>query len=205
MDGSTREETDDDDDSSIVTELKKGHNNCGACRTRESETWWKAPKGLPTSILCDQCSESWRKYADLNVRPIREEPLPKTKTGDKREGTPLNGPSTKRAKVGSHHRAVPYLDTHTFSSQTASSQSTPPPAAPQLRCVACQRNGPVGKVLRCKQCQFRVHAGTCGASPDAATAESWVCDLCQNEKSLEASLVRSPLPSPPLLLFPHSS
>ncbi|KAI0730597.1 hypothetical protein C8Q76DRAFT_832983 [Earliella scabrosa] len=170
LESSLHDQTEDDDNSSTVTEVKKkGHNHCAACRTRESETWWKAPRGLPTSILCDQCSESWRKYADLNVRLPREEPLPKAKI-DKREGTPLNGPSTKRAK-------------------TASSQSTPPPAAPQLCCVACQRNGPVGKVLRCKQCQFRVHAGTCGASLDAATADSWVCDLCQNEKSLEASLI----------------
>ncbi|KAI0738659.1 hypothetical protein C8Q80DRAFT_255981 [Daedaleopsis nitida] len=172
MEDSVREPTPDDDEGSIVTELKKGHNNCGACRTRESEVWWKAPKGLPSGVLCDSCGISWRKYADLNVRPLREDPLTKTKTDNKREGTPLNAPSSKRAK-------------------TVSSQSTPPPppAIPQLRCVACQRNGPLGKVLRCKQCQFRVHAGTCGAAPDAGTSDSWVCDLCQNENSLEASLI----------------
>ncbi|KAI0794573.1 hypothetical protein C8Q74DRAFT_1366004 [Fomes fomentarius] len=172
QEASVREPTPDDDEGSIVTELKKGHSSCGACRTRESDVWWKAPKGLPTNILCDSCGLSWRKYADLTVRPIREDPLSKAKTGDKREGTPVNGaPSSKRAK-------------------TASSQSTPPPpAAPQLRCVACQRNGPVGKVLRCKQCQFRVHPGTCGIPPDATITDNWVCDLCQNEKALEASLI----------------
>lgn len=57
-------------------------------------------------------------------------------------------------------------------------------------------------MLRCKQCQFRVHAAACGIAPDAAAADNWVCDLCQNEKSLEASLVSlSPcivfLPLPP--------
>ncbi|TBU61777.1 hypothetical protein BD310DRAFT_919862 [Dichomitus squalens] len=172
VEGSLREATPDDDEGSIVTELKKNQNLCGACRTRESDVWWKAPKGLPTSVLCDSCGLSWRKYADLNVRPMREDvvPTPKAKAENKREGTPLTAPSAKRAK-------------------TTSSQSTPPPAAPQLRCVACQRNGPVGKVLRCKQCQFRVHAGACGFAPDPATAESWVCDLCNNEKSLEASLI----------------
>ncbi|RPD53362.1 hypothetical protein L227DRAFT_581377 [Lentinus tigrinus ALCF2SS1-6] len=172
VDVTMQENTPDDDEGSIVTELKKGHNSCGACRTRESETWWKAPKGLPTNVLCDHCGLSWRKYADLNVRPIREDPVTKTKAGDKREGTPLNGHTNKRAK-------------------TASSQATPPPAptVPQLRCVACQRNGPVGKVLRCKQCQFRVHAGACGVTPDSVANDSWVCDLCQNEKNLEASLI----------------
>ena len=131
LDVAMQENTLDDDEGSIVTELKKGHNSCGACRTRESETWWKAPKGLPTNVLCDHCGLSWRKYADLNVRPIREEPVPKAKAGDKREGTPLNGPTTKRAKVSvdapdprlqkpaAHHVAP--------STQTASSQSTPPP------------------------------------------------------------------------------
>ena len=91
-----------DDEGSVVTELTRAHNSCGACRTRESEVWWKAPKGLPTGVLCDNCGLSWRKYADLNVRPIREEvgPAAKAKTENKREGTPLNGPSAKRAKVG---------------------------------------------------------------------------------------------------------
>ena len=84
-----------------MTELKKGHSSCGACRTRESDTWWKAPKGLATNVLCDSCGLAWRKYADLNVRPIREDPLTKNnnKAGDKREGTPLNGNANKRAKV----------------------------------------------------------------------------------------------------------
>lgn len=88
------------DEGSIVKQLTKGNSSCGACRTRESETWWKAPKGLITNVLCDNCGIGWRKYADLNVRPVREETLAKSKPGDKREGTPLNGPITKRAKVG---------------------------------------------------------------------------------------------------------
>lgn len=87
-----------DDDSSIIAQPSKTPS-CGACRTRESKTWWKAPKGLPTNILCDVCGTTWRKYADLNVRPVREESLPTTKTREKREGTPLSGPSTKRARV----------------------------------------------------------------------------------------------------------
>ncbi|KAJ2990429.1 hypothetical protein NUW54_g8472 [Trametes sanguinea] len=103
----------DDDDSSIVMEPPR-NVICGACRTRESEVWWKAPKGLPSGVLCDNCGLSWRKYADLNVRPIREETVTKAKVGEKREGTPLNGNQAKRAK-------------------TASSQSTPPRrASPRL-------------------------------------------------------------------------
>lgn len=94
----TREPTPDEEEGSIVMEPPR-NVSCGACRTRESDVWWKAPKGLPTSVLCDNCGLSWRKYADLNVRPMRDEALSKSKTGDKREGTPLNGPQSKRAKV----------------------------------------------------------------------------------------------------------
>lgn len=91
-----------DDEGSTVSAPSKSPS-CGACRTRESKTWWKAPKGLPSGTLCDSCGTNWRKYADLNVRPVREESLPTTKSrsNEKREGTPLAGPSAKKAKVSS--------------------------------------------------------------------------------------------------------
>ena len=98
LDVTMQENTVDDDEGSIVTELKKGHNSCGACRTRESETWWKAPKGLPTNIACDNCGVSWREYAELNIRPMREKLLEKSKVAE-REETLLNSTSAKRAKV----------------------------------------------------------------------------------------------------------
>ncbi|KAJ7255431.1 PHD-zinc-finger like domain-containing protein [Mycena haematopus] len=168
-----------DDEGSIVAHPSKTAT-CGACRTRDSRTWWKAPKGLSTSILCDTCGTNWRKYADLNVRPIREESLPATKKvaekapeREKREGTPLAGPVAKRART------------------STSAQSTPPPvlsAAPQLRCMACLKNGPLGKVLKCKQCEFRAHAGACGAVVPPESVDDWICELCQNEETQEASL-----------------
>ncbi|EGO22633.1 hypothetical protein SERLADRAFT_451461 [Serpula lacrymans var. lacrymans S7.9] len=160
-----------DDEGSIVRNPPKANSICGACRTRESDIWWKAPKGLATDILCDNCGTNWRKYADLNVRPVREDVLSSAKS--KREGTPLNGPTAKRTKTS-----------------TISTQSPPPntAAAPQLRCLACQKNGPVGKVLKCQGCHFRVHAGACGVAIDKNTVDSWTCDLCQNAKTLEASL-----------------
>ncbi|KAJ7504211.1 hypothetical protein B0H11DRAFT_2154460 [Mycena galericulata] len=129
-----------DDEGSIISQPSKTAT-CGACRTRDSRTWWKAPKGLSTSILCDTCGTNWRKYADLNT--------------------------------------------------STSAQSTPPPvvsAAPQIRCMACLKNGPLGKVLKCKKCEFRVHAGACGAVVDPESVDAWVCELCQNEETQEASL-----------------
>ncbi|KAN0088178.1 hypothetical protein V8E55_005235 [Tylopilus felleus] len=163
-----------DDEGSVDRGSSKANSSCGACRTRESDIWWRAPKGLATSILCDTCGTNWRKYADLNVRPTREEILPPGRKGvEKREGTPLSAPSVKR------------LRTSTLTN------GTPPPvtsAASQLRCLACQKSGPMGRVLRCTQCHFRVHAGTCGVSADKSTVEPWLCDLCDNEKTQEVSL-----------------
>ncbi|KAF8892173.1 hypothetical protein BD779DRAFT_1670511 [Infundibulicybe gibba] len=173
-----------DEEESVIRQPSK-MPVCGACRTRESKAWWKAPKGLPSSILCDTCGTNWRKYADLNVRPLREESVPinKGKANEKREGTPLTGPSTKRAKT------------------TASAQSTPPPAVsttPQLRCLTCMKNGPIGKVLQCQRCTLRVHAGCYGAIVDPASVDSWLCEICQNEDTLEASV------NPECLLCPRT-
>ncbi|CAK5267753.1 unnamed protein product [Mycena citricolor] len=165
-----------DEEASVISNPSKAPT-CGACRTRESKTWWKAPKGLSTSVLCDSCGTNWRRYADLNVRAmVREESVPaqpKKPVLDKREGTPLTAPVTKRART------------------SASAHSTSPPAvstAPQLRCMACHKNGALGKVIKCKQCQFRCHAGSCGAVVDPDSLDSWLCDVCQNEASQEAAL-----------------
>ena len=91
------------------------------------------------------------------------------------------------------------------------SQSTPPPhlnnqSTQLVRCVACQTEGPLGKVLKCQQCHFRVHVGepfifrvldtgamsvstgACGAVVNSP--ESWKCEICENEDTLEAAIVK---------------
>ena len=98
-----------DDEGSVVRDVGKGNAICGACRTRESDVWWKGPKNLPSSVLCDNCGVSWRKYADLNVRPVREETMAKAKNGEKREGTPLSAPYAKRAKVSITSRCAAHF------------------------------------------------------------------------------------------------
>jgi hypothetical protein len=86
---------------------------------------------------------------------------------------------------------------------------TPPPpshfSAPQIRCMACNFDGPLGKVLKCRQCHFRVHAGefsltvclscliryagACGAVVEPGAVQSWRCEVCENEETLEALMV----------------
>lgn len=72
---------------------------CGSCKTKDSQYWWKAPKGLDLSshILCDQCGMLWRKYAD--VKTGRGDEGAKGKVMEKREGTAIAGPTAKRIKV----------------------------------------------------------------------------------------------------------
>ncbi|KAF8507958.1 hypothetical protein BU17DRAFT_57044 [Hysterangium stoloniferum] len=154
-------------------------STCAACRTRQTNVWWKAPKGLSTSVLCDDCGVHWRKYGDLNLKPPKEENLPSAKQRaailEKREGTPMAGPVAKRAKM--------------------SVISTPPALmVKHVMCQCCKKSGAIGKVIKCIQCCMGIHAGVCGATSggslmDSTEAEAWLCDVCQNETSLEASLV----------------
>lgn len=163
-----------DDEGSTVREPSKGYNSCGACRTRESETWWRAPKGLSTEILCDTCGTNWRKYADLSVRPFREDATPTGKKGgEKREGTPLNGPNPKRLRTSNVNG------------------TTPPPnvaTSLQLRCQVCQKMGPPGRIVKCQKCSLRIHAGTWGVFVDRDALESYICTVCKDEKAQEACL-----------------
>jgi len=87
------------DDEGSVIEQTPSSPVCGACQTTESKTWWKAPRSLKSSVLCDACGTAWRKYADLNVKPATEDAPTAPKAKDKREGTPLAGPVAKRTKV----------------------------------------------------------------------------------------------------------
>ncbi|KAJ1306572.1 hypothetical protein OPQ81_007573 [Rhizoctonia solani] len=149
---------------------------CGACRSKESAVWWKAPRGLPTEVMCDQCGISWRKYGDIRSGRIEE---PKKGNGiDKRENTPQ--PPVKRTKV------------------SMSRGPSPPPAPRQHVCCCCKKSGPAGRVVQCAQCGVQVHAAVYGVTEEEAAAETWLCELCQNEKSQESSL------NPNCLLCPRT-
>jgi hypothetical protein len=107
------------------------------------------------------------------------------------------------------------------------SHSTPPPhpnhnqPTQLIRCVVCQTEGPLGKVLKCKQCHFRVHngelecfspvrafrqmhfvTGICGTVVDHP--ESWKCEICENEETLEAAVVNIKFGQLNILTFSNS-
>lgn len=184
---------------------------CGSCRTRDSAVWWKAPKGMSSSVLCDVCGLNWRKYGDHGYSRInRDDPLTAKRVVEKREGTPLAGASTKRQKV----KLILAQGTvelnklfQVVGPMSGDSTPTPPPFGKQPTCQCCKKANAAGRVLKCKKCSLTIHAGkrlqtlrrivltrptaTCGAVYDEETAADWVCDVCQNETSLEASLVRN--------------
>ncbi|THG98485.1 hypothetical protein EW026_g3722 [Hermanssonia centrifuga] len=124
-----------DDEGSTISDVARANHSCGACRTRESDTWWKAPKGLATTVLCDNCGISWRKYADLNVRPLREETIAaKSKAGDKREEVSFSDASKLRLVEG---------------------VSTIPEYRWMNKCTLCDSTG--GAVVRCSDCPAEYH------------------------------------------------
>jgi hypothetical protein len=112
-----------DDNTSIYQKNDRRVYNCAVCRTRESETWWKAPRNLSTNSMCDDCGIAWRKYAIKSVRGTEKEKEylarvqphstpepPTTRSGaagnkqlavekQRREGTPVQGPVAKKLKV----------------------------------------------------------------------------------------------------------
>lgn len=160
-----------EEEKSIVDVKIDGRNvaaytTCAACRTRQSNVWWKAPKGLFTAVLCDDCGVHWRKYGDLNLKTPKEDSLPSTKqrmaTAEKREGTPLPGPIPKRMKVCvelsfSHVSSYksPLLQIPTGSIPTPQ----PPPLIKHVTCQCCRKSGALGKVIKCIQCSVAIHAG----------------------------------------------
>jgi hypothetical protein len=116
-----------DDNTSIYQKNDRRVYTCAVCRTKESESWWKAPRNLPTNSMCDDCGILWRKYAIKSARGTDKEKEylariqqnsnigtpdpPSTRSGavankgqavdkTKREGTPLVTPAVKKAKVG---------------------------------------------------------------------------------------------------------
>lgn len=114
-----------DDNTSIYQKNDRRTYTCAVCRTRESESWWKAPRNLPTNSMCDDCGILWRKYAIKSAKGTDKEKEylariqptnnstpdpPSTRSGaaankvqavekSKREGTPLLAPVSKKTKV----------------------------------------------------------------------------------------------------------
>ncbi|KAG8966432.1 putative PHD type zinc finger protein with BAH domain-containing protein, partial [Tulasnella sp. 427] len=104
---SVRSSTDPDDEGSVINgETESGKNGlfCSSCKTRDATVWWKGPKGLASSVMCETCGIFWRKYGDIKGPSKPDELAPKkgailaNGSAEKREGTPLVQPPAKKQK-----------------------------------------------------------------------------------------------------------
>lgn len=95
--------TNDEEDSVFNPDLNKRAPVCAACGSNTSSTWWKAPKGLSTPVLCSFCGIAWRRYGDLTLRGGREDTAvtqkARTSISEKREGSPQSTHLSKKQKV----------------------------------------------------------------------------------------------------------
>jgi hypothetical protein len=171
-------------------------------------------------VLCDNCGISWRKYADLNIRPLREDPASKSKPAEKREGTPLAQTTAKRPRVG-YWLLLPdmapdilidiRIDLHTTAtccppdSLFGMSQEWPRRKDSSLSTMSIPRPPRLAEFCIKASSYLIGCTGAYGATIDPASSDNWTCELCLNEKNLEASLVclLSSCCHSPLLILVH--
>ncbi|KAG9042537.1 putative PHD type zinc finger protein with BAH domain-containing protein [Tulasnella sp. UAMH 9824] len=181
---SVRSSTDPDDEGSVINGDTEGNGKnsqfCSSCKTRDATVWWKGPKGLSSSVMCETCGIFWRKYGDIKGPPKPDEIAPKKAVAatngnaEKREGTPLVQPPAKK-------------------------QKPMPPPNKHGACACCRKVGLAGTVVKCQNCNLVVHASAYGVSKADAVVEPWLCEVCANEKHQEFALITECLlcPRPP--------
>lgn len=186
---SVRSSTDPDDEGSVINGETEGNGKnsqfCSSCKTRDATVWWKGPKGLSSSVMCETCGIFWRKYGDIKGPSKPDEIAPKKAVAvangnaEKREGTPLVQPPAKK-------------------------QKPMPPPNKHGACACCRKVGLAGTVVKCQNCNLVVHASAYGVSKADAVVEPWLCEVCANEKHQEFALITECLlcPRPPFAPTP---
>ncbi|KAF8315379.1 hypothetical protein DL93DRAFT_2227431 [Clavulina sp. PMI_390] len=172
LDPLDRDDSDSIVDVQTLTVAALNKISCGSCRRKDSRIWWKAPRGLElsTPFLCESCSMTWRKYAEVrSSRP--DEP---SKRFHERPDLGSQG-GVKRIKLDSEDLSVLRL---------------------QRTCICCKRVGTDKTILSCQQCGLLVHAAAAGASI-SVESENWICELCENERTGDFSLDARCLLCPP--------
>lgn len=135
---------------------------CAACSTRISNVWWKCPRTVQGTAMCESCGSNYRKYGVISF----------VKSDDAKLRVDKKDPrGIKRGR------------------DTGSGTSTPVPTGPPKLppCSCCKRVEPKSTMARCKTCTFSVHSGCYGISPESLGPD-WECELCANEKEKESNL-----------------
>ncbi|KAL1409778.1 putative PHD type zinc finger protein with BAH domain-containing protein [Vanrija albida] len=134
---------------------------CATCSTRMSNVWWRCPRSVQGTAMCEPCGSNYRKYGVITFTKAEDAKIipKKEPRGTKRKGDTASGASTP----------VP----------------TGPPKLPP--CSSCKKMEPKAAMARCKTCTYSVHSTCYGIAPDAM-GPNWECDLCSNVKIEETNL-----------------
>ncbi|CAG7847903.1 Lid2 complex component snt2 Short=Lid2C component snt2 [Serendipita indica DSM 11827] len=165
-----------DDNTSIYQKGDRRVFTCAVCRTKDSETWWKAPRNLSTNSMCDECGTQWRKYAIKSVRTDKErEVAPKPHSHATPEPpTTRSGAATNKA-IG-------------LAADKAKRESTPlnGPLNKKLRLV--RRPGLKDKSSNVASAASLFMQASCVGAPLEDALPNWMCDICANERNPESNL-----------------
>ncbi|KAG8958510.1 putative PHD type zinc finger protein with BAH domain-containing protein, partial [Tulasnella sp. 419] len=194
-----RSSSDPDDEGSVVNgqleNTKESAIMCGSCKTKDSTVWWKAPRGLISSIMCDTCGIAWRKYGDIKGPSKQDDHPPQSK---KQQA------AAAAAAAAAEKEKTEKRDSEPLPLPPPKRQKQMPPPNKHGACACCRKVGLAGTVVKCEDCGLVVHGSCYGVSKADAAVEPWLCEVCANEKHQEFSLVSNCLlcPRPPFAQAP---
>jgi hypothetical protein len=157
--------------------------SCKLCATGMSPVWYKGPVAWINRRLCVNCGLYWRKYA--TEMPSSHPDMISTRKRD--------AAAMEEASLGvvAPVKAVKMARTDSlkgFSPGRNGNVATPQHLFEPTKCVLCRKMEPKKKLQQCRQCSLSVHQGCYGMADDELFNDSWLCEACSNERTLDAAL-----------------
>lgn len=166
----------EDDDRDYPLQLL--NKMCRMCATSNSTVWYKGAVVWSNRRLCVNCGLYWRKYgAEM---PSSHPDMISTRKRDAaamEEASLGVAPPVKAAKLSR-------TESHKGSSPAQSTIALFEPT----KCVLCKKMEPKKKLQQCRQCSLSVHQGCYGLNDQELADDSWFCEACSNERTLDATL-----------------
>ena len=127
-----------DEEGSVYKPGDRRTFTCGVCRTKESTTWWKAPKALAGGAMCNDCGVAWRKY---NVRSLKG--TEKEKEIEKQRAIERAERAERKAQETPDRESPPVTRSAKLKAESNSKGGPVPPPiqAPETRAERAERRG----------------------------------------------------------------
>ncbi|KAL4399815.1 putative PHD type zinc finger protein with BAH domain-containing protein [Malassezia pachydermatis] len=152
---------------------------CSFCSTNTSPFWYRGFINWTGRVLCVYCGQYWRKYAaetaSAYITDVKRQAA--LDRGSEEAGLGLIVP-----KVGASSADLPALPPSDL-------PSLAPVTAEGGKCVVCRRMEPRKLLKSCVECGMAGHQGCIGIDENAMEKNAWLCDLCMNDKELNASIL----------------